>query len=149
MGIWGIAERRGFLPLPANLNAVAQTGSCSEAGGTGPTPIRVAGRKKVRAVEHLHSALPTGRPSSLRRKRQRDSCFWKSLRGPRLLRPSKGRGRDRSQLLQPDAHCTGGKRLRRRTERSCRKLGQSVAVRFQLDSPATSVDSQRGLSLVT
>ncbi|KAL6473054.1 hypothetical protein MHYP_G00192420 [Metynnis hypsauchen] len=83
--------------------------------------------------------LPTGRPSSLRRKRQSDSCFWKSLRGPRLLR------RSRSQLHQPEAHCTGERRLRRRTKRSCRKQ----AVRFQLDSPATSVDSQRGLSLAT
>ncbi|KAL6473038.1 hypothetical protein MHYP_G00192410 [Metynnis hypsauchen] len=46
--------------------------------------------------------------------------------------------------------CTGGKRLRRRTtRRSWGKLGQSIAVRFQLDSPATSVDSQRGLSLAT
>ncbi|KAL6473049.1 hypothetical protein MHYP_G00192370 [Metynnis hypsauchen] len=56
---------------------------------------------------------------------------------------------ERAQAAQakqkPEAHCTGGRRLRRRTKRSCRK--QAVAVRFQLDSPATSVDSQRGLSL--
>ncbi|KAL6473039.1 hypothetical protein MHYP_G00192270 [Metynnis hypsauchen] len=56
---------------------------------------------------------------------------------------------ERAQAAQakqkPEAHCTGGRRLRRRTKRSCRKQ----AVRFQLDSPATSVDSQRGLSLAT
>ncbi|KAL6473047.1 hypothetical protein MHYP_G00192350 [Metynnis hypsauchen] len=54
-------------------------------------------------------------------------------------------GNEHGQLHQPEAHCTGGRRLRRRTKRSCRKQ----AVRFQLDSPATSVDSQRGLSLAT